>query len=384
MAETSFTSPKLDGFPSQANTTPTGPPLRSSSLGSAPTSSQAISEGRRSAEGEFLNMDDDDDDDDEDDDSDVNDGDDDGAESDSLEQSSVERGQQPAAVHDFPLPPPSFPHAQAQVQAQREAHAQAQQAFLHSHTQVQARASAQQQGFPPLHPAVPSFGNQSFSSPPSQVPSQMSVHARTQAQEPVTAINHQGPLGPSSSGKHDLIPGSSLEAPNPTHTPQIQVQAAQAQARVQGHHQQVPGQQHVSGQGPSGVTAHGSQDISSLSSFDSSGAAFRALPLLASDIPYTTIQVANSSIRPNDRGKEVLSFIVVVDPGHGKAPWKVEKLYSDVLGLDQRIRASVGKGVGKKIANLPEGKLWRDHAPAKVDQRKVGYVLRYFSLPLKH
>jgi RalA-binding protein 1 len=67
----------------------------------------------------------------------------------------------------------------------------------------------------------------------------------------------------------------------------------------------------------------------------------------------------------------VLSFIIVVDPGRGKETWKVEKLYSDVLGLDQRIRASVGKGVGKKIASLPEGKLWRDHAPAKVDQRKV-------------
>jgi RalA-binding protein 1 len=71
----------------------------------------------------------------------------------------------------------------------------------------------------------------------------------------------------------------------------------------------------------------------------------------------------------------VLSFTVEVDPGHGKESWKVEKLYSDVLGLDQRIRASVGKGVGKKIGNLPEGKLWRDHAPAKVDQRKVNVFL---------
>lgn len=49
----------------------------------------------------------------------------------------------------------------------------------------------------------------------------------------------------------------------------------------------------------------------------------------------------------------------------------MEKMYSDVLSLDQRVRSTVGKGVGKKIANLPEGKLWKDHAPAKVDQRKV-------------
>lgn len=48
-------------------------------------------------------------------------------------------------------------------------------------------------------------------------------------------------------------------------------------------------------------------------------------------------------------------------------------MYSDVLGLDQRVRNSVGKRIGKKIASLPEGKLWKDHAPAKVDQRKVSY-----------
>jgi len=100
-------------------------------------------------------------------------------------------------------------------------------------------------------------------------------------------------------------------------------------------------------------------------------ASFRALPLLSSDLPHTHIVVSHSFVRPNDRGKEVLSFIVSVNPGHGKEGWKVEKMYSDVLSLDQRVRNSVGKGVGKKIGNLPEGKLWKDHAPAKVDQRKV-------------
>lgn len=98
---------------------------------------------------------------------------------------------------------------------------------------------------------------------------------------------------------------------------------------------------------------------------------FRELPLLSSDLPHTQIVVSHSFVRPNDRGKEVLSFIVFVNPGNGKEGWKVEKMYSDVLSLDQRVRNSVGKGVGKKIGNLPEGKLWKDHAPAKVDQRKV-------------
>ena len=98
---------------------------------------------------------------------------------------------------------------------------------------------------------------------------------------------------------------------------------------------------------------------------------FRALPLIADDLKTTRVAVSHSSIRPNDRGKEVLSFEIEVDPGKGKEPWKVEKLYSDVLGLDHRLRGVVGKGVSKKIAALPEGKLWKDHAPAKSDQRKV-------------
>jgi RalA-binding protein 1 len=102
---------------------------------------------------------------------------------------------------------------------------------------------------------------------------------------------------------------------------------------------------------------------------------FRALPLLPYDLPHTRITVTTSSIRPNDRGKDVLSFIVLVDPGNQKDPYMVEKLYSDVLGLDQRIRSRYGKSVHKKIPHLPDGKLWRDHAPSRVDQRKVGLSL---------
>ncbi|KAF9268963.1 RhoGAP-domain-containing protein [Marasmius fiardii PR-910] len=114
---------------------------------------------------------------------------------------------------------------------------------------------------------------------------------------------------------------------------------------------------------------------------------FRALPLLSSDLPHTKINVSHSFVRPNDRGKEVLSFLVHVDPGKGKDGWKVEKMYSHVLTLDQRVRSSVGKGVGKKIATLPEGKLWKDHAPAKVDQRKAvleNYLQTLINLPVKN
>ncbi|KAJ7743185.1 hypothetical protein B0H16DRAFT_1322921, partial [Mycena metata] len=116
-------------------------------------------------------------------------------------------------------------------------------------------------------------------------------------------------------------------------------------------------------------------------------ASFRALPLISTDLPKTTVTVSHSFVRPNDRGKEVLSFVVFVDPGNNKEGWKVEKMYSDVLALDQRVRNSVGKGVGKKMVSLPEGKLWKDHAPAKVDQRKAileTYLQALVNLPVKN
>ena len=109
---------------------------------------------------------------------------------------------------------------------------------------------------------------------------------------------------------------------------------------------------------------------------------FRQLPLLVSDFPMTRVQVSHSSIRPNDRGKEVLSFVIIVDPGSGKEPWKVEKLYSDFISLDQKIR-SANRNLTKKMPSLPDNKLWRDHAPAKVDQRKASRRIRE-KLPLTY
>lgn len=97
---------------------------------------------------------------------------------------------------------------------------------------------------------------------------------------------------------------------------------------------------------------------------------YRAARLTTNDLPYTEVHVQGSNIRPNDRGKEVLSFFVSVEL-KGKEPWKVEKLYSDVLTLDARMRASIGKSGSKKLAPLPDNKLFKDNAPAKVDQRKV-------------
>ncbi|KZT70743.1 RhoGAP-domain-containing protein [Daedalea quercina L-15889] len=114
---------------------------------------------------------------------------------------------------------------------------------------------------------------------------------------------------------------------------------------------------------------------------------FRALPLLASDLPHTEICVVTSTIRPNERGKEVLSFVIAVYPGKGKDSWRIEKLYSDVLALDARVRGTLSKNVLKKMVALPEGRMWRDHAPARVDQRKHAlqeYLRSLIALPVKN
>jgi RalA-binding protein 1 len=98
-----------------------------------------------------------------------------------------------------------------------------------------------------------------------------------------------------------------------------------------------------------------------------------ALPLLSSDLSRCSIRVVNSYVRPNDRGKDVLSFSVIVSPKNNQEPWRIEKRHSDVLALDHAVRSRVERNVAKKISSLPDTKLWKDHAPAKVDLRKVHF-----------
>ncbi|KAG9086221.1 hypothetical protein FRC06_003217, partial [Ceratobasidium sp. 370] len=81
------------------------------------------------------------------------------------------------------------------------------------------------------------------------------------------------------------------------------------------------------------------------------------------------ITVPKSNIRVNERGKEVLSFTIEVelDP----KGWRVEKLYSDLLALDVKVRKLLERSAQKQIAPLPDAKLLKDIAPFKLDQRKA-------------
>ncbi|RUS15397.1 hypothetical protein BC937DRAFT_92518 [Endogone sp. FLAS-F59071] len=108
-----------------------------------------------------------------------------------------------------------------------------------------------------------------------------------------------------------------------------------------------------------------------------------------------TVKLVGSNITTNERGKEVISFIISVgklmDTGDEMEEgieelWRVEKLYSDFLGLDAKLKSRENRNIINKIGKLPEKALFMTHAPSKVDQRKLAlerYLQHVISLPLK-
>ncbi|CAE6458876.1 unnamed protein product [Rhizoctonia solani] len=107
------------------------------------------------------------------------------------------------------------------------------------------------------------------------------------------------------------------------------------------------------------------------------------------DMGTAIITVPLSHIRANERGKEVLSFVIEIalDPMSEREGWKIEKLYSDVLALDVKVRQTLSRSALKKIAPLPDAKLFKDNAPAKVDQRKMmlqAYLSTVLAAPWKN
>ncbi|CAG8450432.1 16606_t:CDS:2 [Acaulospora morrowiae] len=106
------------------------------------------------------------------------------------------------------------------------------------------------------------------------------------------------------------------------------------------------------------------------------------------------VKVIGSNKKINDKGKEVLTFILsvgqarVVDGtivGMEKELWRVEKFYSDFLALDGKLKQQ-SKRVANMMKKLPDKNLLYNNAPSKVDQRKTAleqYLQHIISLPLK-
>lgn len=112
----------------------------------------------------------------------------------------------------------------------------------------------------------------------------------------------------------------------------------------------------------------------------------KCVPLVPGLLGIISTEVVNSSIKSIDRGREAVVFHVRValsrsisqeDPRHAliapNAPssWIVEKTWNDLQSLDQTVRHKNSRSALRKVPNLPEKNLFKDHAPARVDQRKV-------------
>lgn len=106
-----------------------------------------------------------------------------------------------------------------------------------------------------------------------------------------------------------------------------------------------------------------------------------------------SVHVQGTNIRLNERGKESVSFFIIVDLSTTiPAPvsiWRIEKSLTDFLALDAKVKHRHGKSAIKKMnvsgAQLPDKTLFKDHAPSKVDMRKVmleGYLRNLLSISL--
>ncbi|KAG2187111.1 hypothetical protein INT44_004781 [Umbelopsis vinacea] len=129
------------------------------------------------------------------------------------------------------------------------------------------------------------------------------------------------------------------------------------------------------------------------SSFDPSGMSNETLASLS-------IKVVASKIKANEKDKEVLCFIISV--GRMLKPpstdsdcsdlqfeelWRVEKLYSDFINLDARMRAGVVNEKQRPTVKFPEKSLFNTLSPTKVDQRKIAlerYLQQLILNPLEH
>lgn len=107
----------------------------------------------------------------------------------------------------------------------------------------------------------------------------------------------------------------------------------------------------------------------------------------ASLLRVVALKIAATNYRLAERGREAISFFITVEilqppaswgigslaTGDPAPPtfWTLEKNYGDIVALDAKLRQKFGKKTAQRLAPLPDKNLFKDHAPAKVDQRKV-------------
>ncbi|KAG2216182.1 hypothetical protein INT45_003998 [Circinella minor] len=98
------------------------------------------------------------------------------------------------------------------------------------------------------------------------------------------------------------------------------------------------------------------------------------------------IKVLGSNITTNAKGKGVISFTISVRKEMddiARELWRIEKLYSDFLALDSKLKQQ-GRPKTGKISKLPDKALFATHTPNKADQRKIAiekYLQHMIDIP---
>ncbi|KAI9493695.1 hypothetical protein BDB00DRAFT_928826 [Zychaea mexicana] len=85
------------------------------------------------------------------------------------------------------------------------------------------------------------------------------------------------------------------------------------------------------------------------------------------------VKVLGSNITTNTKGKGVILFTISVRKDMddmARELWRIEKLYSDFLALDSKLKSQSRPRTGK-ISKLPDKALFATHTPNKADQRKM-------------
>ncbi|KAF9928814.1 hypothetical protein FBU30_002085 [Linnemannia zychae] len=119
--------------------------------------------------------------------------------------------------------------------------------------------------------------------------------------------------------------------------------------------------------------------------------------MFGDNLEFVSVIVVGSNIRTNDKGKEILTFLVSI--GHevqtkeGTYPhkendevWRVEKQYMEFINLDSKLRVTQSRNIINNLPKLPDKSLFSNHAPSKVDARKVAleqYLQQLTSLRIK-
>ncbi|KAG0049748.1 hypothetical protein BGZ83_005431 [Gryganskiella cystojenkinii] len=125
----------------------------------------------------------------------------------------------------------------------------------------------------------------------------------------------------------------------------------------------------------------------------------QAFSMFADNLEFVSVLVVGSNIRTNDRGKEQLTFLISIGQEvqglrdevmypHKESDelWRVEKQYSDFVNLDAKLRVTQSRNIINSLPKLPEKSLFNNHAPSKVDARKVAleqYLQQITSLRIK-